>query len=53
MTSTFNLLTAGGARFDKSKYSHDIDLFTVCTISFKKSLYIPLCNVMLLLADQN
>ncbi|ORY26051.1 P-loop containing nucleoside triphosphate hydrolase protein [Naematelia encephala] len=28
MSSAFNLLTAGGARFSKSKFGHDIDLFT-------------------------
>lgn len=27
MASTFNLLTAGGARFDKQKFKHDIELF--------------------------
>lgn len=27
MTSTFNLLTAGGARFDKSRFQTDMDLF--------------------------
>ncbi|KAK4688176.1 ATP-dependent RNA helicase DDX52/ROK1, partial [Tremellales sp. Uapishka_1] len=28
MSSAFNLLTAGGAKFDKQKYKHDIDLFS-------------------------
>lgn len=28
MASTFNLLTAGGARFDKSRFKSDIELFT-------------------------
>jgi ATP-dependent RNA helicase DDX52/ROK1 len=28
MTSTFNLLTAGGARFDKNRFKNDIELFT-------------------------
>jgi len=28
MTSTFNLLTAGGARFDKSRFQNDMELFT-------------------------
>jgi hypothetical protein len=27
MASAFNLLTAGGARFDKSRFKKDIDLF--------------------------
>ena len=29
MTSAFSLLTAGGARFDKTKCKHDIELFQV------------------------
>ena len=28
MSSAFNLLTSGGSRFDKSRFKHDIDLFT-------------------------
>lgn len=28
MASTFNLLTAGGARFDKNRFKNDIELFT-------------------------
>lgn len=27
MASAFSLLTAGGARFDKSRFKQDIDLF--------------------------
>jgi hypothetical protein len=28
MASAFNLLTSGGARFDKNRFKKDIDLFT-------------------------
>jgi hypothetical protein len=28
MASAFNLLTSGGAKFDKNRFKKDIDLFT-------------------------
>ena len=42
MASAFNLLTSGGARFDKNRFKKDIDLFTGVGLSLIQHTFLPL-----------
>ena len=42
MASAFNLLTSGGAKFDKNRFKKDIDLFTGVSSSLIQHTFLPL-----------